>query len=141
MVIISKWLLFDFSAFQLFVWFLYFHEISFPLTGRYLFSQVNMVLLLFLTLQIISARCPMIRWENVRQGEPNCDTKWEIWCYHKSRCFSCYILSLKSLNHLMFFINWNGEKGEFTRSANVYQLHYSILTSFNTENNRGKYLW
>lgn len=99
-----------FSEFQLVVLFSYFYEISFPLTGSCLSSQVSIVLLLLLALQIISSWCPIIKWENLRQGDPNCDTKWERWCYHKSRCFSFIFFPWKVLTVWCSLLTGMGER-------------------------------
>lgn len=38
------------------------------------------------------------------------DIDKERLCYYNLRCFKC-VFFLKSYNNLMFFINWDGEKG------------------------------
>lgn len=48
---------------------IFFCEITFPVIGRYLSSQVNLVLSLFLVLQILSLWCPILRWEKSKAME------------------------------------------------------------------------
>lgn len=126
-----------FSGFHLVVLFLYFCEISFSFTGRYLSSQANMVLLLLLALQIISAWCPIIRWENLRKGN-QIVTQSEKDDVTINQDVSLVILFPWKVLTIWYSLLTGGGGGEreFTRSAIVYQLHSAMLTSFNTENNR-----
>lgn len=71
---------------------------------------------------IFGSRDPfsLMSYNKVRKSktmEPKRDTDKERLCHHNSRCFKC-ALSLKSYNNLMFFINWDGEKGTTYHNCN-----------------------